>query len=93
MNKRLEIQIGNKKLIAELNDWSDECPKELCVYLEDENGCVAQDIGCVREHFAYNEDTYKWIIDTAIDCLVWGSSDSKDDSTQFSIGVYAYEDD
>lgn len=94
MNNRLEIQIGNKKLVAIVNDWSDELPNELCIFLEDKNGAIMQDICVVREHYHFNAKAGKFDIDNNfVDCLVWENSDYDDYSHQYCIGVREDEDD
>ena len=92
MANKIEIKIGNKKIIAEVNDWSDELPAELCVYLADENDRIVQDICCVRERYHFDKNTGRFKINSNfIDCLVWGDSDDDDYSNEFCIGVREYE--
>ena len=94
MNNRLEIQIGNKKLVAEINDWSADAPSEIYVFLEDENCLVSQDICMVRECFSFNPKQKNFEINSEfVDCFVWGESDNEDYTDKFCIGVRENEDD
>jgi hypothetical protein len=70
MNNRIEIAIGNKKLVAEVSDWSEEAPKELCIFIVDENGGISQDICTIRECYIYQEKSGEWIRnDKFLDCF------------------------
>ena len=40
MENKLEIKFGDKKIVAEINDWCDGGPKELTVYLRDKDNCI-----------------------------------------------------
>ena len=94
MNNRLEIQIGNKKLVAEIYDWYGELPNELCVFIEDEDGNITQDICFVRGHYSYNKETNKNEFDqNSIDCFVFADSYNEDFTDKFHIEVYEDEDD
>jgi hypothetical protein len=89
MENRIEIPIGNKKLVAFINDWKDDLPKEIFVSLFDSNGLVVQDICMVREHYHYNKNQGAFEIDDSfIDCKVWADSDNEDYTDEFVIGVY-----
>ena len=87
--KVIEIPIGDKKLVAFINDWQDNMPKEIFISLEDNSGRCIQDICMVREHYHFNEKTHEFVRDDSmIDCKVWGDSWSEDYTDEFVIGVY-----
>lgn len=89
MENKIEIPIGNKKLVAFVNDWEDEMPKEIFISLVDEQDRCFQDICMVREHYHYNPNTFDFEINSSlVDCRVWADSDSEDYTHEFCIGVY-----
>ena len=93
MEKKLIIQLGNKKIVAEIyNNNGPEIPPELCVYLEDEDGAIIQDICLVRPHYEYNKQSGYFDTDNElVDCLVWGNSDEEDYTDKFVIGIHEEE--
>lgn len=95
MKNRLTIQLGNKKIVAEIvDDNGPEVPPELCVFLEDEDGTIIQDICCVRPHYDINRKTKEFETDNEfVDCLVWGDSDEEDYTDKFVIGIHEEEQD
>lgn len=89
MEKKLIIQLGNKKIVAEIYNNDPEIPPELCIYLEDEGGTIIQDICLVRPHCYYNNQSGNFDTDNSlVDCLVWGDSYDEDYTNQFMIGIY-----
>lgn len=90
MEKKLIIQLGDKKIVAEIyNNNGPEIPPELCVYLEDEDGAIIQDICLVRPHYDYIKKSSEFETDNNfVDCLVWGDSDDEDYTNKFVIGVH-----
>ena len=89
MENKLEIKFGDKKIVAEINDWSDGGPNELTVYLCDKDNRIIQDICLVRPYCEVNRKTYEFEINNElIDCLVWSNSDEEDYTHKFVIGVY-----
>lgn len=90
MGKKLIIQIGNKKIVAEIYDNNGpEIPPELCVFLEDENGVIIQDVCSVRPHYDMNRKTREFETDNEfVDCLVWGNSDEEDYTNKFVVGIH-----
>ena len=94
MENKLEIKFGDKKIVAEVNDWSDGGPNELTVYLCDKDNCIIQDICLVRPHYEIthydvNGKIYEFETNNEfIDCLVWSNSDEEDYTHKFVIGVY-----
>ena len=94
MKNNLVIQLGNKKIVAEIyNNNGPEIPPELCVYLSDEDGSIIQDICLVRPHYAYKEKSGYFETDNNfVDCLVWGDSDEEDYTDKFTIGIHELED-
>ena len=92
MENKIELPIGNKKLIVFINDWADGLPKEIFVSLEDSDGRCVQDICMVREHYHYNPKNGSFEIDSGlVDCRVWADSENEDYTNEFCIGVYEEE--
>jgi hypothetical protein len=89
MENNIEIQIGNRKIVAFINDWEDELPKELYVCIVDENNNFVQDICMIREHYSYNADNRDFQIDcNSIDCRVWANENNEDFTDEFLIKLY-----
>ena len=89
MEKQIEVAIGDKKIVAFVNDWADGMPKEIFISLVDSNDMIVQDICMVREHYHYNKNSGEFEIDDSfIDCRVWADSDNEDYTDEFTIGVY-----
>lgn len=83
-NKRIEIPLGKRKIIAEICDMDmPEIPAELVVFIEDEDGSVLQDICLVRPHCEVD-----CIENSRVDCLVWSDENSEDYTDKHIIGVY-----
>jgi hypothetical protein len=95
VKNKLIIQLGNKKIVAEIYDNNGpEIPPELCVFLEDEDGTIIQDICLVRPHYDINRKTKEFETDADfVDCLVWGDSDDEDYTDKFVIGIHEWEED
>lgn len=92
MENKLVIPFGDKKIVAEINDWKDDMPKELVVYLCDKDDCIIQDICLVRGHYEYKKDDGEFeIYKDFIDCLVWGDSGDEDYTNKYVIGVHEEE--
>lgn len=93
MEERLELPIGDKKLVVSIDDWKDDMPNEIVVSLEDSEGQFIQDICLVREHYRFDEKKRKFVRDDSlIDCKVWGDPWSEEYTDEFTIGVYEEED-
>lgn len=90
MEKKLIIQIGNKKIVAEIYDTCvPTIPPELCVYIQDEDGCISQDICLVRPHYEINQQTKEFETNNElIDCLIWSDCDYEDYTNKFMIGIH-----
>lgn len=86
MAKNIKIKLNDTtNIVAELNEWSDEFPPEICVYLEQndsEYGFIFQDIAIVR-HGLVN--------DKAVQVLVYGDENNEDYTDAFEIGIYKDE--
>lgn len=93
MEKKLVIQLGENKIVAEINDGNvPEIPPELCIYLCDKNGMIAQDICLVRPHYEYNHENGETETDNdCVDCIVWGEAGSEDYTDKHVIAVYEEE--
>ena len=92
MEKQIEINIGENKLVAFVNDWEDGLPKEIFISIVDKDDRCIQDICMVREHFHYNKRIGDFEVDSdLIDCRVWADSNNEDYTNEFVIGVYEEE--
>lgn len=93
MENKLEIQLGEYKIVAEVNDLNTpDIPPELNVYLVDKHGCITQDICLVRPHHSLNRETMQWTTrNDFVDCLVWGESGDEDYTDRHVIAVYEEE--
>ena len=92
MENKIELAIGNKKLVVFVNDWQDGMPKDIFVSIEDEQNRFIQDICMVREHYHYNPKNGSFEIDSNfVDCKVWADSENEDYTHEFCIGVWEEE--
>ena len=93
MEKKLIIPLGDKKIVAEIDDMNGpEFAPALCVYIQDEEDCIIQDICLVRPHYDYIKKSGEFETDNnLIDCLVWGDSDDEDYTNKFVIGIHEEE--
>ena len=93
MKNKLAIQLGSKKIVAEIYNNDPGIPPELCVYLQDEDGSIIQDICLVRPYYEYNQLSGDFDVNNEfVDCLVWGDSDDEDYTDRFTIGIHERED-
>ena len=93
MKNKLTIQLGNNKIVAEIyNNNGPEIPPELCVFLEDKDGRIIQDICLVRPHYDINSKTREFETNNdLVDCLVWGDSNDEDYTNKFVVGIHEWE--
>ena len=92
MKNKLEVKVGNKKLVVFVNDWKNDMPKEIYVSIADNNGVFLQDICMIREHYHFNPNKKEFEIDSdLVDVKVWADSNDKDYTDEFCIGVYSEE--
>ena len=91
MRNELRIPIGDMFLVAMVNDWQDDMPVEMCVYLETKDGVVWQDIALVREHYHVLMNQGFIRDPSLIDVKVWGDSDSEDYTHEFTVGIWEEE--
>lgn len=92
MENKIEIKIGDNKLVVSVNDWKDGMPKEVCTYITDNSGVILQDICMVREHYHYCPKTENFEIDSSlVDVKVWADSDNEDYTDEFTIAVFEEE--
>ena len=93
MEKKLIIQLGDKKIVAEIDDMNGpEFAPALCVYIQDEEDYIIQDICLVRPHDEINQQTKEFETNNElVDCLVWGDSDDEDYTNKFVIGIHEKE--
>lgn len=77
-NKSLKIELNNGyNLVVDINDWSDEYPKEFCIYIEKDNA-ITQDIAIIRESITDNNK---------IQTLIYADKDNEDYTNSFNIGI------
>lgn len=89
MSKKLEIQIGENKIVTEIYDMgSPEFPPEIVIYIKDRFGMILQDICCVRPHYVvdYKNDAVR-ISNDIVQCLVWSEPRIEDYTHKYIIGV------
>lgn len=93
MKNKLIIQLGNKNIVAEIYDNNGpEIPPELCVFLEDKDGRIIQDICLIRPHYDINNKTREFKTNNDyVDCLVWSDSDDEDYTDKFVVGIHEWE--
>lgn len=89
MDNIISFPIGKYKVKAGLYNYDGNHP-ELSVYIEDENGCVLQDICLVRNHVVNTEQE---ISDNDVDCIVWADSGNEDYTNKFVIPIWKFEED
>ena len=89
VEKKLEVSMGDKKLVAYVNDWHDELPKEIYIVVEDESGVELQTVCMAREHYYYDAKSRDQIVDSSrVDCRVWNDDSVEDHTHEFTIPVY-----
>lgn len=77
-NKSLKIELNNGyNLVVDINDWSDEYPKEFCIYVEKDN-VITQDIAIIRESITDNNK---------IQTLIYADKDDEDYTNSFNIDI------
>lgn len=93
MGKKLEIQFGEHKIVAEINAMNlPEIPPELCVYICDKYNNWVQDICLVRQTSEYGNAGEAFKSDNkSVDCLVWSDPNNEDFTHDFTMGVYEEE--
>lgn len=88
-NKRLEIPIGDRKIVVEIDDANlPEIPAEIFVFIEDRNGRITQNLCSVREYLMYNprNGVFEHRPDF-VDCLIWGDEEDEDYTNKFIIPI------
>lgn len=93
MGRKIEIQLGENKIIAELYDADcPEFPPEIYVCLRDKSDAIIQDICVVRPHYTIGDKYEATIDNNFVQCLVWGDSENEDYTEKHVIGIYKWED-
>ena len=93
MRGKIRIPIGDMFLVAEVNDWNDEMPAEMYIYLENQVGVMWQDIALVREHYHFLMNQGCVRDPSLIDIKVWGDSENEDYTHEFTVGIWGQEED
>lgn len=88
MEKKLVIPVGEYKIVAEVVNGEDEIPSELCIYIEDKDNCIIQDIATVRQSYHYDNTSRQFENEENVDCLVWADTFNEDYTHKFTIGIY-----
>ena len=93
MAKRIEIPLGENRIVAEIYDADcPEFPPEIYICLKDKNNAMIQDICMARPHYTIG-DEYKATIDNgAVQCMVWSEPEIEDYTRKYIIGVHEWED-
>ena len=94
MKKRIEIPLGENKIVAEIYDMDcPEFPPEITIYLRDKDDVIIQDICLVRPHYVVDKETCETTISNdVVQCLVWGEPEIEDYTHKYIIGVHEWED-
>lgn len=79
MSNRLEIPIGDKKIVARIFEPEIE-PNELEVFIEDQNGHYLQLVCIVRQNFytQIDDQIECFMDDSRVQCLIWEDGDDED---------------
>jgi len=90
MNKKLVIQFGERKIVAEIDDTNTpDIPPELYVYLCDNDNNIIQDVCLVRPHYEVDPNDGVFERDNGrVDCIVWADENQEDYTNKYVIGVY-----
>lgn len=94
MGKKLEIPLGENKIIAEIYDMDcPEFPPEITIHIKDKFGMILQDICLVRPHYVVDkENDINRISNDIVQCLVWSEPRIEDYTHKYIIGVNESED-
>lgn len=85
MNNEIKIRLNeNTTIVAQLNEWIDTEPAEICIWLQDNDGVAIQDICLVRPNARSNDKD-------EVEVLVWGDEDSEDYTEEYIIKEHKYE--
>ena len=85
MKKKISLPLtGGKKMVAEINPDPDY--KEIWIYLEDENGCVTQDLAVIGEKYSYTDEGVS--PEEGYVLRVYADKDSEDYSDSFEVEEY-----
>lgn len=89
MEKKISVDLGTKKIVAEVCDWNDGGPNEIAVYLCDEDGAIIQDICLARGYLKLDKESGDFKVnEDLIECMVWGNSQDEDYTHKFVIDVW-----
>ena len=93
MEKKIEIQLGENKIVAEIYDADClEFPPEIFICLKDKDDVIIQDVCMVRPHYTIG-DKYKATVDNnSVQCIVWADHEDEDYTHKHIIEVYRFED-
>ena len=87
--EKIKIDLGFATLVAEKGN--DKNYNEICIGLEDKNGCWLQDLAIVGQKYHYTNRT-EIVQDKGIDIRVYADKDNEDYTHRFEVGVYDEED-
>lgn len=89
MSNRLEIPIGNKKIVARIFEPEID-PNELEVFIEDQNGHYLQTICVIRQDFStgIGDQIERFMNDSRVQCLVWEDGDDEDYTQKLYVNLF-----
>lgn len=82
---KIKIDLGFATLVAEKG--ADKNYNEICIGLEDKNGCWIQDLAIIGQKYHYVNDT-EVVQDKGIDVMVYADKDNEDYTHHFEVGIY-----
>jgi hypothetical protein len=89
---RIAVDLGFTKLVAELNDHGDGY-KEVCVGLEDKDGCWFQDMAVIGNDVELDDDIQPHQKDGHLIIRVYADKDDEDYTNKYIVGLHEEEDD
>ena len=85
MNNEIKIRLNkNTTIVAQLNEWSNTEPAEICICLQDNDGVATQDICLVRPKIKCNSGD-------EVEVLLWNDEYSEDYTAKYIIKEYKDE--
>lgn len=89
---RLAIPLGDFKIIATASEGGSGFPPEISVFIEDEDGCISQDLCVVRPHIELETSDRYLVDDSKVDVLVWNDPCAESYTFANQIPVYKESD-
>ena len=93
MERKIEISLGENKIVAEIYDADcPEFPPEIYICLKDKDNVMIQDVCLVRPHYTIGGEYEATINNNFVQCIVWGDQESEDYTEKHIIGIHKWED-